>query len=91
VVGAHAVLKLARQKPEKQLLARRPFKVVAQKFGSTCPSRMAACSRKSFKLSLGGGDPKGTCRSARCRYWHVWTFKVVQRKFFNGFKASHRS
>jgi len=34
VVGAHAVLKLARQKPEKypwltQLLARRPFKVVA--------------------------------------------------------------
>jgi transposase len=34
VVGAHAVLKLARQKPEKypwltQLLARKPFKVVA--------------------------------------------------------------
>jgi hypothetical protein len=34
VVGAHAVLKLARQKPEKhpwltQLLARRPFKVAA--------------------------------------------------------------
>jgi transposase len=34
VVGAHAVLKLAKQKPEKypwltQLLARKPFKVVA--------------------------------------------------------------
>ena len=34
VVGAHAVLKLARQKPEKypwltQLLARKPFKIVA--------------------------------------------------------------
>ena len=34
VVGAHAALKLARQKPEKypwltQLLARKPFKVVA--------------------------------------------------------------
>ena len=34
MVGAHAVLKLARQKPEKypwltQLLARKPFKVVA--------------------------------------------------------------
>ena len=79
VVGAHAVLKLARQKPEKypwltQLLARKPFKVVAVALANKM-ARIAwallvkggpyrgACSPRGFK---GTGD--GTMRLRMCVY-----------------------
>jgi hypothetical protein len=63
VVGAHAVLKLARQKPEKypwltQLLARKPFKIVAVALAN----KMA---RITCALLVKGGPYGGVCWSRR--------------------------
>ena len=66
VVGAHAVLKLARQKPEKypwltQLLARKPFKVVAVACQQDGAHRLgiAGQGRRLWAACTGGSGLRG--------------------------------